>query len=221
MKTVELLNCKVMENIEKEVTEGLSITFSDTASEKILEALEGQSEKTALRLEARAQGGPEFSYAMKLIQESDKSAEDLVADGGGFQVVADPDSARNLQGAKVEFEDRAVRSGFKFNNPNKPEVAGLGSGPREDLSGSIEEKVRYLVESELNPAVASHGGRINLHGVKDNKVYVSFGGGCHGCGMVNVTLKNGVEARIKEVIPEIEEVVDTTDHSSGMNPFYT
>jgi Fe/S biogenesis protein NfuA len=60
-----------------------------------------------------------------------------------------------------------------------------------------------------------------LHGVKDNKVYVSFGGGCHGCGMVNVTLKNGVEARIKEVIPEIEEVVDTTDHSSGMNPFYS
>jgi Fe/S biogenesis protein NfuA len=77
------------------------------------------------------------------------------------------------------------------------------------------------VDSELNPAVASHGGRINLHGVKDNKVYLSFGGGCHGCGMVNLTLKNGVEARIKELIPEIEEVVDTTDHTSGMNPFYT
>jgi Fe/S biogenesis protein NfuA len=210
-----------MENIERESPEILSITFSETAKGKILEALEGQADKTALRLEARAQGGPEFSYAMRLIQENDKNTNDLVVDGGGFEVVADPESARNLKGATVEFENRAVRSGFKFDNPNKPEVAELGSGPREDLRGSVEEKVRNLVESELNPAVASHGGRINLHGVKDNKVYVSFGGGCHGCGMVNVTLKNGVEARIKEVIPEIEEVVDTTDHSSGMNPFYT
>lgn len=210
-----------MENLERESSKGLSITFSENAKGKILEALEGQSEKTALRVEARAQGGPEFSYAMRLIKEGDKNENDLVADCGGFEVVADPDSASNLQGASVEFEDRAVRSGFKFTNPNKPQPASLGDGPREDLTGSVEEKVRRLVESELNPAVASHGGRINLHGVKDNKVYVSFGGGCHGCGMVNVTLKNGVEARIKELIPEIEEVVDTTDHSGGMNPFYT
>jgi len=221
MKTDELLNCKVMERTEKESSGVFSITFSDTAKGKILEALDGQSEKTALRLEARAQGGPEFSYAMRLIQESDKNAADLVVDGGGFEVVADPDSASNLAGASVDFEDRAVRSGFKFNNPNRPQVAELGSGPRDDLEGSIEEKVRNLVDSELNPAVASHGGRINLHGVKDNKVYLSFGGGCHGCGMVNVTLKNGVEARIRELIPEIEEVVDTTDHSGGTNPFYS
>ena len=157
---------------------------------------------------------------MRLIQESDRNAEDLVLDGGGFEVVADPDSAQNLSGASVDFEDRVVRSGFKFNNPNKPRPAELGSGPRDDLSGSLEERVRRLVDAELNPAVASHGGRINFHGVRDNKVYLSFGGGCHGCGMVNVTLKNGVEARIKELIPEIEEVVDTTDHASGANPFY-
>jgi Fe/S biogenesis protein NfuA len=221
MKTDELLNCKVMENIEKELTEILSISFSDAAKGKILEALNGQEEKTALRLEAKAQGGPEFSYAMRLIQEGEKTAEDFVIDAGGFEVVADPDSARNLEGASVDFEERAVRSGFKFSNPNKPKAAELGNGPRNDLEGTVEEKVRNLVDSELNPAVASHGGRINLHGVKDNKVYLSFGGGCHGCGMVNVTLKNGVEARIKELIPEIEEVIDTTDHSSGMNPFYS
>jgi len=221
MKTDELLNCKTMENSEKELTEVLSITFSDSAKGKIIEALEGQSEKTALRIEAKAQGGPEFSYAMRLIQEGDKKAEDFVVDGGGFEIVADPNSARNLAGASVDFEERAVRSGFKFDNPNKPETAELGSGPRDDLGDSVEERVRSLVDSELNQAVASHGGRINLHGVKDNKVYLSFGGGCHGCGMVNVTLKNGVEARIKELIPEIEEVIDTTDHTSGMNPFYS
>jgi len=221
MKTDELLNCKVMENTEKELTKQFSITFTDAAKGKILEALGGQSEKTALRLEARAQGGPEFGYSMRLIKDSDKDGEDLVVDGGGFEVVADPSSAQNLTGASVDFEDGAVRSGFRFSNPNKPEPAELGSGARDDLSGSLEERVQSLVDSELNPAVASHGGRINLLGVKDNKVYLSFGGGCHGCGMVNATLKNGVEARIRELIPEIEEVVDTTDHSCGTNPFYS
>ena len=210
-----------MENTQKEMTANLSVTFSDAAREKILEALEAQEEKTALRLEARAQGGAEFSYAMRLIQDADKTPEDLVADINGLEVVADPTSARNLAGASVDFEDRAVRSGFKFSNPNRPTPGQVGSGPRDDLSGSLEEKVRHLVDSELNPAVASHGGRINFHGVKDNKVYLSFGGGCHGCGMVDVTLKHGVEARIKELLPEIEEVVDTTDHGSGTNPFYT
>ena len=210
-----------MKNNENENTDGFSITFSDVAKGKIIEALDGQGEKTVLRLEAKAQGGPEFSYAMKLIRDGEKNAEDIVVDGDGFEVAMDPDSARNLKGASVDFEDRAVRSGFKFNNPNKPETASLGSGPREDLAGSLEEKVRHLMDSELNPSVASHGGRINFHGVKDNKVYLSFGGGCHGCGMVNVTLKNGVEARIRELIPEIEEVIDTTDHTAGMNPFYT
>ena len=61
---------------------------------------------------------------------------------------------------------------------------------------------------------------MNFLGVKENRAYLSFGGGCHGCGMVDVTLKQGIEARIKELIPEIEEVVDVTDHASGENPFY-
>ena len=61
---------------------------------------------------------------------------------------------------------------------------------------------------------------MELIGVKDSKAYLSFGGGCHGCGMVDVTLKQGVETRIRELIPEIEAVIDTTDHSVGENPFY-
>ncbi|MEJ2146991.1 MAG: NifU family protein [Acidobacteriota bacterium] len=157
---------------------------------------------------------------MRLIGEADKRVDDLRIDSDGLELVIDPNSASNLNGASVDFEDRVVRSGFKFNNPNKPEVPEVGSGPRGDLTGSTAERVQQLLDRELNPAVAAHGGRINFVGVKDNKVYLSFGGGCHGCGMVDVTLKQGVEARIRELIPEIEEVVDTTDHSSGQNPFY-
>ena len=205
---------------EKETVGQFSITLTDLARQKVLEALEKQPEKNALRLEARANGTPQFSYSMRLIGEEDKRVDDLRIDSDGLELVIDPNSASNLNGASVDFEDRVVRSGFKFNNPNKPEVPEVGSGPRGDLTGTTAERVQQLLERELNPAVAAHGGRINFVGVKDNKVYLSFGGGCHGCGMVDVTLKQGVEARIRELIPEIEEVVDTTDHSSGQNPFY-
>ena len=205
---------------EKETVGQFSITLTDLARQKVLEALEKQPEKNALRLEARANGTPQFSYSMRLIGEADKRVDDLRIDSDGLELVIDPNSASNLNGASVDFEDRVVRSGFKFNNPNRPEVPEVGSGPRGDLTGTTAERVQQLLERELNPAVAAHGGRINFVGVKDNKVYLSFGGGCHGCGMVDVTLKQGVEARIRELIPEIEEVVDTTDHSSGQNPFY-
>ena len=97
----------------------------------------------------------------------------------------------------------------------------MGAGPRADLTGPVAERIQRLFDTELNPAVASHGGEIHFHGIEVNKVYLSFGGGCHGCGMVDVTLKQGVEQRIRELIPEVEEIIDTTDHATGENPYYT
>jgi Fe/S biogenesis protein NfuA len=199
---------------------GFSIHLTDLAREKIQAALAAQTEKTALRVEARANGTPQFAYAMRLVSEEDIQPDDIIHDAGGVLLVVDHSSARNLNGATIDFEDRIVRSGFKFDNPNRPEVPTVGSGPRGDLTGSVAERVQQLLDRELNPAVAAHGGRISLVGVKDNRVYLAFGGGCHGCGMVDVTLKHGVEARIRELIPEVVEVVDTTDHAAGENPFY-
>jgi Fe/S biogenesis protein NfuA len=68
--------------------------------------------------------------------------------------------------------------------------------------------------------VGAHGGHVELLDIKDNTVYVRLGGGCQGCGMVDVTLRHGIEALIREEIPEIQQVVDTTDHASGNNPYY-
>jgi Fe/S biogenesis protein NfuA len=209
-----------MSSLANNARESFIINVTDVAKEKILEALGKQADKNALRLEARANGTPQFSYAMRLVADAEQTDNDLRYDAGGLVLLIDEQSLQNLNGATVDFEDRVVRSGFKFENPNKPEVPTVGKGPREDLNGTLEERVQQLLDRELNPAVAAHGGRISLAGVKDNKVYLTFGGGCHGCGMVDVTLKHGVEARIRELIPEIEEVLDTTDHGSGENPFY-
>lgn len=197
------------------------ITVTEKARKQILAALEAQRPgKTSLRVEASANGTSEFVYGMKLVGGDNRAEDDLVVDADGVEIFVDPKSAKNLEGATIDFEEGVLRSGFRFDNPNKPEAPKIGDGPRPDLTGPTAEKVERLINTEINSAVAAHGGRVNFLGVKDNKAYLSFGGGCHGCGMVDVTLKHGIEARIRELIPEIAEVVDVTDHAAGENPFY-
>lgn len=89
------------------------------------------------------------------------------------------------------------------------------------MSEDLKTKVQELIDSMINPAVAGHGGFVDLIDVKDNKVYLTMGGGCQGCGAADVTLKSGIERLIKEEIPEVAEVLDATDHSAGSNPYYT
>ncbi len=197
------------------------LTITDEARTRILGALEQQEPaKTAMRLEATTNGTAEFTYGMRLVGDDDLRADDVVVESNGVRVLVDPGSARNLEGVTIDYEEGILRSGFSFENPNKPKIPELGQGPRADLSGPTAEKVERLINTEINSAVAAHGGEVHFVGVKDNRVYLSFGGGCHGCGMVDVTLKQGIESRIKELVPEIQEVVDVTDHSAGENPFY-
>ena len=87
-----------------------------------------------------------------------------------------------------------------------------GTGSCEDFGGGSFRSGRLRV--------AAHGGHVDLVGVDDGKAMISFGGGCQGCGMVDVTLKEGIEVMITEGVPEITEIVDLTDHDAGTNPFY-
>jgi len=90
-------------------------------------------------------------------------------------------------------------------------------------SRSPEEQraiAQKLLDDEINPAVAAHGGFFSLIAVENNNVYVQLGGGCQGCGMVDVTLRQGVEQRMKQLLPEMNELIDITDHHSGSNPYY-
>ncbi len=196
--------------------DGVFLGFSENARSRIREALEGNIEKTALRISARPANPERFSYNMRLIGDNERASEDIVLEREGITICLDPISAESLDGASIDFVDQEGETGFKFDNPNKP--ANLSGS--SDLKGTLEEKVFHIMETELNPALASHGGWINLVKVEDNRVYVTLAGGCQGCGMANVTIKNGVEARLKELIPEIEEVVDITDHAAGASPRY-
>ncbi len=84
----------------------------------------------------------------------------------------------------------------------------------------MAEAVASVIDNQVNPAVAMHGGRVSLVDVQDNIVYVQLAGGCQGCGMAAVTLKQGIERMLRESFPQIVEVVDVTDHARGTNPYY-
>ena len=89
------------------------------------------------------------------------------------------------------------------------------------MSDDLKSRVQELIDTMINPAVAGHGGVVELIDVQDKRVYLQMGGGCQGCGAADIMLKSGIERLIKEEIPEVEEVLDTTDHQSGTNPYYT
>jgi Fe-S cluster biogenesis protein NfuA len=88
-------------------------------------------------------------------------------------------------------------------------------------AAELKARVQQILDTEINPAVASHGGWVELIDVKKNEVFIRMGGGCQGCGMADVTLKQGVEKTIRQQIPEIGAIMDTTDHASGRNPYYS
>ena len=89
------------------------------------------------------------------------------------------------------------------------------------MSTDLKSRVQELIDTMINPAVAGHGGFVELVDVQDNRVYLQMGGGCQGCGADDITLKAGIERLIREELPEVAEVVDATDHASGANPYYT
>ena len=84
----------------------------------------------------------------------------------------------------------------------------------------IKDKVEEILDNQINPSIAAHGGVCNLVGVKENNVYLRFGGGCQGCGAVTATLKGGVEQMLRSEIPDIQEIIDVTEHDKGENPYF-
>ena len=131
-----------------------------------------------------------------------------------FKLYVPESSERWLEDAKIDFEDTETGGQLTIKAP------GI-KGSMPDDSADLAEKVTWLLDAEINPGLASHGGVVGLETITpENEVVLRFGGGCHGCGMVNVTLQEGIEKTLKEHFPEVTAVIDATDHSSGDNPYY-
>lgn len=185
------------------------LTITDSAKQKILALLEAEEQKGfALRVAIKGRGPGGFEYNLGFVKEEEKLADDTVVDAGGFKVFIDPQSATNLKGATIDFVTGLFESGFKIENANS-----IWSDPKAAA-------VQRVIETQINPGVAAHGGHVTLLDLKDDIAYIALGGGCQGCGMADVTLKQGIEVMIKKAVPDIRQIIDTTDHAGGTNPYY-
>ena len=163
--------------------------------------------------------GIDYSYDLAFINSKDLTDADLQWETNGLTLVVPEDSHTRLVGATLDIPSNSAQGGLVIRNPNRPNP--LGDIEHLELTGDIPERVQQLLEQRINPALASHGGFATLIGVDGPKAYITMGGGCQGCAMSQATLTEGIQSAILEAIPEITEVIDSTDHASGSNPFYT
>ena len=196
------------------------VTLTDAAREKIVEvrAAESDADSLALWIEVNGESDGAYTYLMELRPLDEASESGVVQRHDDLSVVVDAGSVEKLAGATLDF----TGAGMVMQNPNRPEPHSptIEHRPPADLSGEVPQRVLQVLEQEINPAIAAHGGFAELVAVEEGVAYVRMGGGCQGCGLAAVTLTQGIEVAILDSVPEIEKVVDVTDHASGTNPFY-
>lgn len=179
---------------------------------------EDDPESLVLRIAVTGVNGIEYAYDLSFEPRAELVGEHLVYAVGDLEVVVPVDSADALTGATLDIPSNPTQGGLVIRNPNRPNPL---EGRKLELTGDLPEKVQQLLDQSINPSLAAHGGYAELVGVEGNTVFVSMGGGCQGCSMSAATLSMGIQRSIKEAIPEVDEVVDVTDHALGANPYYT
>ncbi|TMQ73660.1 MAG: NifU family protein [Candidatus Eisenbacteria bacterium] len=149
-------------------------------------------------------------------------AEALFALGDVAAVLVARETVTVTRAGLGEWPDLARRVGAAIRAQLQSGTPPIGAAALVDVPGEeeIRARVQQLLDSEINPAVGAHGGWVELLGVQENNVFLQLGGGCQGCGMADVTLKQGIETLLRREIPELGEVLDQTDHAAGRNPFY-
>ena len=213
-----------MSEAREDVSPVLSITPDARAT--VLEVLssEAESDTLALWLEINGESNGAYAYDMYFQALADAGVGDVVQHDDDLPVVVPQTSVDRLQGATLDFvTDDSGEGGLVIVNPNTPPVPtlqGLGSSPEVDLSDPLALQVVSVLDEQVNPSIAAHGGRADLVAVKDASIYLRLSGGCQGCGMAKATLTQGIEVILREAIPEIVNIVDVTDHADGTNPYY-
>ena len=191
------------------------LTLTDRAIEVVRSYLDQSGgELTALRV--AVSGGspvaPEFELTLVAPDEIRSGEKEL--DMSGLTIVVNEETAPRLEGATVDFVERVNESGFEVL------MAPGADTPVAAPTGPLAERVREVLDSQINPAIASHDGVITLVDVRDTEIYLEMSGGCQGCAMSRMTLRQGVERMVLQAVPEITVIHDVTDHASGENPFF-
>ena len=202
------------------VTKPVPLRVSDAALVQVMGILQAEDDPDALGLRVAVTGtrGVEYAYDLSFEERSEAADDDVIYNQGDLVVMIPADSVDSLWGATLDLPSSEGQGGLVIRNPNRPDpLANMDI----ELSGTVTERINQLLEQQINPALASHGGFASLVEVRESTAVVTMGGGCQGCAVSAVTLREGIQKAILENVPEITEVVDTTDHEAGENPFYT
>jgi Fe/S biogenesis protein NfuA len=159
-----------------------------------------------------------FQYDLWLAPDADAPDGSAIERAGRLTVVIPPDSVEVLRGAVLNRSGDLETGGLVIEESAQA-TPDLGSSP-ENLTGDTAQRVQQVLERQINPAIAAHGGVVQLVNVEDGVAFVRMGGGCAGCGMATMTLDQGIERAIREAVPEITGITDVTDHAAGQNPYY-
>ena len=190
------------------------ITLSDSAQDHFARLVAQQGiDGLGIRLRAVQPGTPKGDCHLEFCEPADLDGTEWEIELRDFSLYVDAESRPFLDGATIDFDKSPTGGALTIRAP------GLRGTP-PDENASVVERVRYVIETEINPQLASHGGRVSLREITgEGIVLLQFGGGCHGCGMVDATLRGGVERTLKQRVPEVTGVADATDHSTGENPY--
>ncbi len=194
---------------------------TDAAREVVsdIRAKEDDADVLGLRVEVTGSTGVDYTYDLSLEPLAETADDDHLHESEGLTVIIPANSVDAMRGSTLDLPAIAGEGGLVIRNPNRP--SALGDLGDLELTGDAANKVQILLSERINPALASHGGFAELVRVEGDKAYVTMGGGCQGCAMSAATLREGITKAILDAIPEISEVLDTTDHGLGENPYYS
>jgi len=204
------------------------LTLTAEAYDVVRDAMSSEEgfESLALWIEVTGVRGNGYAYDL-FFQDKDPQDESVARfEQDELTVVIPERSIARLRGARLEFSGEDG-GGLVLVNPNAPSAEEINPGVPAavlalGLNGALAQQALAVLESTINPQIASHGGRADLVALSDDEkiAYVRLSGGCQGCAMSRMTLSQGIETTLKSELPDLVSVVDVTDHSSGVNPFY-
>jgi Fe/S biogenesis protein NfuA len=190
------------------------VEITESAQEYLAELLLKQDcEGIGIRLFVADPGTPKAETCIAYNKPGEEQADDILMALPAFNAYIEKRSQKFLVDARVDYSPDRLGGQLSIKAPNS-------RLPQINADSSIEEKINYILYDEINPGLAAHGGMVTLEEMEGDVAVLQFGGGCQGCGMVDVTLKEGVETTLLEKIPELKGVRDITDHSDTSQAFY-
>src|SRR5256885_10604859 len=208
---------------EDAVVPEMVLNITEVARQKVfrVRANESEPETLALWLEIAGVADGKYKYDMYFQPIDYAGPTDVVQRHDDLSVVIPAFSVDKVRGATLDVQGDPVDGGLVLDNPNSPSpVVGTSARPPADLSGDVAQRVLQVLDSQINPSIASHGGHAELVAVEEDTAYFRLSGGCPGCGMASVAPRPGVAGVIKEAGPRVTKGVRVARHGHRGHPFF-